>query len=322
MPAFSVIIPIYNGEGTLRRCLDSLRAQSFQDFEVLMMENGSADASCAICREYAAADSRFSLHIMAQNHGPSPARNAGLDIARGEYIAFVDCDDLVAPEHLARLHQAFTEHSWGAVFFGLWEIRPDGEESDIRLPQIPENATKFEILTALRQQDLFGYTGIKAFRADAIGNTRFPEDLELMEDEVFACAVLEKGCAVGVLPQPLYGYAVGNSGSLMGRTHADYCTITDAAYRAWKKLLAPDPRRDEWLREQAATCVQRCMYYGFERDVEPAHFFSSLADCEFFTDHPVNNRFYQAVAEKNIPKLRRMRRFYRIRVTLSNFLRK
>ena len=89
MPTFSIIIPVYNAEKTLRRCLDSLLAQSFRDFEVLMVENGSMDGSNALCREYAANDPRFVLYASRENRGPSGARNSGLDHAKGIYTAFL-----------------------------------------------------------------------------------------------------------------------------------------------------------------------------------------------------------------------------------------
>ena len=73
MPAFSVIVPVYNAEKTLRKCLDSLHTQTEQDFEILMVENGSSDASNTICREFAAADDRFVLLEMPCNYGPSGA---------------------------------------------------------------------------------------------------------------------------------------------------------------------------------------------------------------------------------------------------------
>ena len=84
MPRFSVIVPIYNAERSLHKCLDSLRSQTEPDFEILMVENGSRDRSNAICREFAAADDRVRLVEMPANCGPSGARNAGLDRAKGE----------------------------------------------------------------------------------------------------------------------------------------------------------------------------------------------------------------------------------------------
>ena len=79
MPDFSIIIPIYNAEKTLLRCLDSLKNQTDPDFEAILVENGSTDASNAICRKYAERDRRFRLITMENNCGPSGARNAGLE---------------------------------------------------------------------------------------------------------------------------------------------------------------------------------------------------------------------------------------------------
>ena len=97
MPKVSVIIAIYNIEGYVKKCLDSLRVQTFSDFEVLCVNDGSKDRSGEIVDEVAALDSRF-IHLKKENGGLSDARNYGLQFARGEYIMFVDGDDFVEPE--------------------------------------------------------------------------------------------------------------------------------------------------------------------------------------------------------------------------------
>ena len=93
-PEISIIVPVYNVEQYLRRCLDSIRAQTFTDWECILIDDGSPDASGTICDEYAAKDCRFRV-IHQENRGVSAARNAGLDAARGEWIAFVDSDDWI-----------------------------------------------------------------------------------------------------------------------------------------------------------------------------------------------------------------------------------
>lgn len=92
----SIIIPVYNVEKYLRQCLDSMLAQTFYDYEVIITNDGSTDSSGDICDEYAARDSRFRV-IHKANGGLSSARNAALDIARGQYIFFLDSDDFIAP---------------------------------------------------------------------------------------------------------------------------------------------------------------------------------------------------------------------------------
>ena len=99
MLQFSIIVPVYNAEEYLHRCIDSILAQTFVDFELLLIDDGSKDSSAAICNEYAAKDSRVRV-FHKENGGVSSARNVGLDNAKGEWIAFVDCDDYVLPTFL------------------------------------------------------------------------------------------------------------------------------------------------------------------------------------------------------------------------------
>ena len=101
----SVIVPIYNVEPYLRRCVDSLLGQTYADFEVILVDDGSPDNCGAICDMYEARDDRVRV-IHKPNGGLSDARNAGLEIARGEYIAFVDSDDWVTPDYLERMLEA------------------------------------------------------------------------------------------------------------------------------------------------------------------------------------------------------------------------
>ena len=97
VPKISIIVPVYKVEQYLYRCLDSIVAQTFTDWECLLIDDGSPDDSGAICDEYAEKDSRFRV-IHQKNSGVSAARNAGLAVARGEWIGFVDSDDWIEPD--------------------------------------------------------------------------------------------------------------------------------------------------------------------------------------------------------------------------------
>lgn len=102
MPLVSVIVPVYKAERWLHRCVDSILAQTMEDFELLLIDDGSPDRSGEICDEYAAKDSRVRV-FHKENGGVSSARNLGLDNAQGEWISFVDADDWVEVEYLAGL---------------------------------------------------------------------------------------------------------------------------------------------------------------------------------------------------------------------------
>lgn len=100
----SVIVPIYNGENYLRRCLDSILCQSFTDFELLLINDGSKDSSGAICDEYATRDNRIRV-FHKENGGVSSARNLGLDNMCGEWVAFCDCDDWIESDYLEKMFE-------------------------------------------------------------------------------------------------------------------------------------------------------------------------------------------------------------------------
>ena len=106
-PMITIIVPIYKTEQYLHRCLDSIKAQTFTDFEVIMIDDGSPDRSGSIAEQYTS-DPRFKL-FRQKNAGVGAVRNRGLSLASGEYIAFVDSDDAIMPEHLDKLYNAASE---------------------------------------------------------------------------------------------------------------------------------------------------------------------------------------------------------------------
>ena len=110
MPKISVIVPVYNVEKYLHECVDSVLAQTFTDFELILVNDGSQDNSGAICDEYASKDERIII-IHQNNQGQAAARNAGVAIAKGEWIHFLDSDDLIHPQMLEILYGAVDENT-------------------------------------------------------------------------------------------------------------------------------------------------------------------------------------------------------------------
>lgn len=103
MPVISVVIPVYNVEKYLRRCVDSVTGQTFRDMEILLVDDGSTDSSGSLCEELARTDSRIRV-FHKENGGASDARNYGIDRAQGEYLIFIDSDDFIDPDMLETLH--------------------------------------------------------------------------------------------------------------------------------------------------------------------------------------------------------------------------
>ncbi len=131
-PIISVVVPVYNVSEYLGRAVDSILAQSFTDFEVILVDDGSTDRSGEICDEYTKKDERVHV-IHKENGGLSDARNAGTVAAEGEYICFVDSDDFLETEFLARLYSLITDNGADLSVVGIYDCYKDG-----RTPQFGE----------------------------------------------------------------------------------------------------------------------------------------------------------------------------------------
>ena len=118
MPKLSVIVPVYNTEKYLRECVDSILAQTFEDFELILVNDGSTDGSGAICDEYAAKDARIQV-IHQQNGGITVARKSGVRVAQGEYVTFVDSDDWIEREMYATMLECGKEAAPDVVICGM-----------------------------------------------------------------------------------------------------------------------------------------------------------------------------------------------------------
>lgn len=129
MSLISIVVPVYNAKASLRKCLDSLAQQTYTDFEVLLINDGSTDESPEICREYCERDSRFRL-ITQKNAGPAAARNTGMEQAAGKYMAFVDSDDYVEPDMLEALCRRAEESGADITVFGYY-LEKNGESKRV-----------------------------------------------------------------------------------------------------------------------------------------------------------------------------------------------
>lgn len=217
----SVIIPVYNRENCLRRCLDSVRGQSFTDWECVLIDDGSTDGSLDVCREYAAEDDRFLVYHQ-ENQGVSVARNCGLDKAEGKYIAFIDSDDWVEPDYLLRLYDAMEDN--GLVLCGITEQWMNGRYEELceveQLLAVDASATD-TLIRMLENRILTGPVN-KLYVRGVIEKEkiRFKPDLHLGEDIVFNCTYLAAIEKMKVIPYCLY-HVEKQEGSLSSRILTD-----------------------------------------------------------------------------------------------------
>ncbi len=199
-PKISIIVPVYKVEQYLHRCLDSIVAQTFTDWECILVDDGSPDNSGTICDEYAAKDTRFRA-IHQKNAGVAAARNAGLDVANGELIGFVDSDDWVSYTMLQDLFEKVSENDADVVLGGYY-LTDGNKEYDTILPQegllsMPKDfATKWQGPCA------------KLIKKSVLhkNNIRFPEGITLAEDLFFTFRVYYSSGKILGLAKPCYYY--------------------------------------------------------------------------------------------------------------------
>lgn len=278
MEKISIIIPVYNAEKTIRRCLESIIVSEYEEYEVILIDDGSTDNSASIISEYASKDSRFKM-ISQANAGPSSARNKGLSLSTGDIIVFVDSDDYIRNDYLGLLARTFEEKNVDVVFIEFHCVAPNGTELSIQhLPQMAKDY--YTNLMTLSEADMFGYTWIKAFRKELSQNIYFDTDINLFEDEIFTCKILEKPIKLFYLNEAVY-YYVRMEGSLVQRTHKEYCRLCDRVFHAWKHLLEMTPNGAVYLEKKANCIAEACKYYGLERKINPFVFYREMANSDF-----------------------------------------
>lgn len=210
-PQISVIVPVFNVETYLPRCIESILAQTFTDFELLLIDDGSPDASGIICDEYAAKDGRVRV-FHKENGGVSSARNVGLDQARGTWIAFVDADDWIDKETLEACYPS--DSSVDFVRFGFRYVFRDG--SLVENDRLNEQWSQDEFLTkVLSRQTMVGVWGGLFRRAIFLSNNIcFNSKFSLGEDWLVLVQYLKEINTVKILNTPLYNYNRQNEVSL------------------------------------------------------------------------------------------------------------
>lgn len=183
----SVVVPVYNMEKTLRRALDSLASQTYRNYEVILIDDGSKDSSGAICDEYAERYEQFCVCHKQHNEGLSSARNRGLELASGEWVTFCDSDDYSFPDWLTN-YQLNDAADYDLIQQGMrCDKKIFGHETKRDYCGFDYVGEPVKYLELLADSVMIGYTFIKAYRLDMIRRyaLSFNSNIRLQEDEVF-----------------------------------------------------------------------------------------------------------------------------------------
>lgn len=210
----SVIIPVFNKEKYVQRCLDSVRRSLYSDLEIILVDDGSTDASLDICNNIANEDSR--IRVFSQpNGGVSSARNLAIEKSTGKYLTFVDPDDTLSANMLSELIQLIELYSADMAYCYSRDIFTD----KIIIPS--QNSGKFFLLDSKKYDWMATTAHVTVwggvYKRELIGKTRFDTFLKIGEDTLFFAKLVKKSNRIVVLDKPLYDYFINNDSVTSGR---------------------------------------------------------------------------------------------------------
>lgn len=269
----SVIVPVYNVEHYLNRCVDSILAQTCSDLEILLVDDGSTDNSGAICDAYARQDARVQV-IHKKNGGLSDARNCGIEHAKGRYFCFVDSDDGIAPQMIEVLYRNLLNAGADVSAVALRSFSTE------ELPAVEDALKKVQYMTGkealrsiLQSEELGDFAVNKLYKRELFENVCYPLD-RMMEDQGTTYKLLDQCQAVAYCPVPLYFYYQRPDSILHKRTKKFYEDKWDMGYQRYRDIRKKYP---DMLENDAAMMkiVEHCYPYlrkDERRKAEMEHF--------------------------------------------------
>ena len=257
MTRLSVVVPVYNAESWLDRCLGSLVGQDFGDFEVVCVNDGSTDGSGERLAVWEAADPRVRV-IEQANGGVSAARNAGIRAARGEYVSFLDADDRYLPGACGRIVSALDEAGADVLVFG-GRVYPEGAAcpewitESLRPREATYDAFSMDLLLKEASRPFAWKLALRrGFLLEK--GLFFDEDLRFGEDQLYCFSVYPRSGRTALIPDELYEYQVVREGSLMSGLRADFGAKMLEHNKVVERILA-DWDAGGFLRPHAADLV-------------------------------------------------------------------
>ena len=237
----SVIVPIYNVEKYLSTCIDSIQNQSLQDIEIILVNDGSPDNSGVIADEYAKHDKRIKV-IHKINGGLSSARNAGIQIAQGEYLSFIDSDDWIEKEMMEKMYLEAKKHNSDVVISGMVVEYPKEDRKVIDNIEETEKAINTELgefFWKLHKYKLSNYACNKIYKRSVISsnNLLFIDDAMPAEDLFFNLSFFKKATSALVLDEAFYHYMRRDEHSILSSYQKDLIKVETQRRKAYKEFF-------------------------------------------------------------------------------------
>ncbi len=238
----SIIVPVYNSEKTIYKCLDSIINQNYSNIEVILVDDGSIDKSLEICNEYSSKDSRIKVYHK-ENGGVSSARNYGLEKSTGDYISFVDSDDYIEKNMYGLLAETINKDKSDVAICNVYYENKDGKEI-YGFDYINKIFSKIEYPeTAYYNSSILGYACNKLYSRNLIFNEKnkyisFDTNITIAEDDLFNYEILNnnKDVRYSYINDKLYHYVLNEEGAINQKFNLNKLTYFDAKEKEIKIL--------------------------------------------------------------------------------------
>lgn len=249
----SIIVPAYNVGNCITGCLESLRNQDFEDYEVIVVNDGSQDNTFKVVEDYVAKTKLENFHLFSQsNGGVSSARNLGIDKAKGDYLMFVDADDTIEPDSLSKIASYLDNSSFipDLVLFGIHISSIGGTESDLISFDYQEITNVPEFLTEFKQNDLaFGGPWGKLYRREVVvtNHLKYDKTYRRHEDMLFTLQFAPHCKRIATLPVMVYNYNHNIAGATMQFFGEDAIRMHDGIRQALIEYFVDFCNNPEYL---------------------------------------------------------------------------
>lgn len=281
-PRVSVIMPVFNAVKTLNRAIESFRNQSFEDFELIAVNDGSTDNSLDILNQLSNHDSRI-IVLNKPNGGVASARQAGMDQARGEFFIHADSDDWVESNMLEEMVQYADKHKYDILIADYYVDRIDCNTEIVR--QSPKSFASLEVLYSIYAKELFGSLWHKLIKKSAYDKAQahFIEGLDYCEDKLLLTMILkDEKLRIGYINKPFYHYVMTYSSLTRRITKKSFVNL-QTFNKLYPSYLPEDSRYDDIIAQD----ILDEFVVGFVNDIysekEIRREFDKVSDLAFKT---------------------------------------
>lgn len=247
----SVIIPVYNAEQYLDRCISSVANQTYKNIEIIIVNDGSKDNSLNICKSWKEKDKRIVFINKESNTGASDSRNIGLDNAKGKYVSFVDSDDFAEQSMIEELVNNIEQTGSDISMCEINFINGTDKRASSRNYQ--SSMDKYTFLRKITESNKCNMLWDKLFIREIIGVNRFDVNSRIGEDEAFLCEYVDKISKVSYINKPLYNYNVSNPNSITRGDSRLYITGIKSHY-AINKILENNCIEERYKLQANSVC--------------------------------------------------------------------